>query len=77
MKDSPISGEAPLNRVQTEAAQNLDSSQRDGKSPQYSYLGNPMDRGSWWATVHRVTRVGPDLVTKPPPALTHKLHFRL
>ena len=22
---------------------------------QYSCLGNPMDRGSWWATVHGVT----------------------
>ena len=21
---------------------------------QYSSLGNPMDRGTWWATVHRV-----------------------
>ena len=21
---------------------------------QYSYLGNPMDRGAWWATGHRV-----------------------
>ena len=29
-------------------------------------LGNPMDRGAWWATVHRVTRVGHSLVTKPP-----------
>ena len=23
---------------------------------QYSCLGNPMDRGAWWATVHRVTK---------------------
>ena len=23
---------------------------------QYSCLDNPMDRGAWWATVHRVTR---------------------
>ena len=22
---------------------------------QYSCLGNPMDRGAWWATVHGVT----------------------
>ena len=22
---------------------------------QYSCLGNPMDRGAWWATVHEVT----------------------
>ena len=31
---------------------------------QYSCLGNPMDGGAWWATVHGVTRH--DLVTKPP-----------
>ena len=23
---------------------------------QYSRLGNPMDRGVWWATVHRVAK---------------------
>ena len=23
---------------------------------QYSCLQNPMDRGAWWATVHRVTQ---------------------
>ena len=46
----------------------------NGNPLQDSYLGNPMDRGSWWATVHGVTRVGHDLVTKPLP---HKLHFRL
>ena len=23
---------------------------------QYSCLGNPMGRGAWWATVHRVTK---------------------
>ena len=35
-----------------------------GKSPgggngnplQYSCLGNPMNRGAWWATVHGVTK---------------------
>ena len=31
---------------------------------QYSCLGNPVDRGTWWATVQRVTRVGHNLVTK-------------
>ena len=25
-----------------------------------------MDRGGWWATVHRVTRVRHNLATKPP-----------
>ena len=24
----------------------------NGNTLQYSCLGNPMDRGSWWATVH-------------------------
>ena len=28
----------------------------NGSSFQYSYLENPMDRGAWWATVHRVTK---------------------
>ena len=33
-------------------------SPREGKgnSLQYSCLGNPRDRGDWWATVHRVTK---------------------
>ena len=35
----------------------------------YSCLGNPMNRGAWWATVHGVTRVRHNLATKPPPTL--------
>ena len=27
-----------------------------GNPLQYSCLGNPLDRGAWWATVHRVTK---------------------
>ena len=27
-----------------------------GNLLQYSFLENPMDRGAWWATVHRVTK---------------------
>ena len=34
---------------------------------QYSCLGNPTDRGAWWATVHGIIRAGFDLATKPPP----------
>ena len=26
---------------------------------QYSCLGNPLDRGAWWATVHEVVNSGP------------------
>ena len=28
-----------------------------GNPLQHSSLGNPMDRGAWWATVHRVTEL--------------------
>ena len=27
----------------------------NGNLLQYSCLGNPMDRGAWWATVHAAT----------------------
>ena len=37
----------------------------NGNLLQYSCLGNPVDRGSWWDTVHGVTRVRHNLVTKP------------
>ena len=32
----------------------------NGNPLHYSCLGNPMDRGAWWATVHGVKRVGYD-----------------
>ena len=43
----------------------------NGNPLQYSCLENSMDRGTWWATVHGVTTVGHDLVTKPPPPPPH------
>ena len=36
----------------------------------FSCLGNPRNRGAWWATVHRVSRVGQDIATKPPSPAT-------
>ena len=37
----------------------------NGNPLEYSCLENPMDRGAWWATVHRVIKeLGHDLVTK-------------
>ena len=37
----------------------------NGNPLQYSYLGNSMNRGNWWATVHGVSeRVRHNLVTK-------------
>ena len=43
----------------------MDSIPGSGKSPgegngnplQYSFLENPMERGAWWATYHRVAKV--------------------
>ena len=32
----------------------------NGSPFQYSCLGNPIERGAWWATVHGVTRVEHD-----------------
>ena len=45
-------------------AGDLDSVPGSGRSPgegngnplQYSCLGNPMDRGAWWAAVHEVEK---------------------
>ena len=42
-----------------------------GNPLQYSSLENPLDRGTWQATVHGVARVGHDLESKLP------LHFRV
>ena len=36
------------------------SGEGDGNPLQYSCLGNPMDRGAWWATVHGSQRIGYD-----------------
>ena len=38
----------------------------NGNPLQYSCLGNPMDRGAWWAIVCGVSRVRYDLAAKPP-----------
>ena len=39
----------------------------NGNPHKYSCLEKPMERGAWQATVHGVTRVRHNLVTKPPP----------
>ena len=45
------------------------SGRGNGNPLQYSCLGNPTNKGAWWATVHGVPRVRHNLVTKPPPNL--------
>ena len=45
-------------------AEGMGSIPGSGRSPgegnvnplQYSFLGNPMDKGSWWATAHGITK---------------------
>ena len=32
----------------------IENGKGNGNPFQYSCLGNPMDRGAWWATVHRI-----------------------
>ena len=67
----------PHSSVSKESACNagdLGSNLKSGRSPgkgnvnplQYSYLENPMDRGTLQAIVHEVAIVGHDLATKPP-----------
>jgi len=36
-------------------------------NPLQCCMGNPMDRGAWWAIVHEVARAGHNLATKPSP----------
>ena len=49
------------------------SGEGNGNLLQYSCLGNPMDRGTWWATVHEISKVGHKLETKPP--ITTIFHY--
>ena len=43
------------------------------KTLQYSCLGNPMDRGAWWAAIHGVVRVRHNLATKQQQQMMHKV----
>ena len=54
---------------------------RSGRSPggghgnplQYSCLENPMDRGAWWATVHKITQNRTQLRQSSIHECTHTL----
>ena len=43
--------------------------ERNGNPLQYSCLGNPMDRGAWWATVHGVEKESDTTSCLPPHCL--------
>ena len=47
-----------------------------GNPLQYSFPENPMDRGAWWATVHRVTKSQTQLEQLSMYARTIRQHFR-
>ena len=48
----------------------------NGNPLQYSCLRNPIDRGAWQTTVHGVTRVGYNLVTKLSHyIINHQMHM--
>ena len=42
----------------------------NGNPLQYSYLGNPMDRGAGWATVHGVSESGQDPAARQQQHMT-------
>ena len=46
----------------------------DGYPLQYSFLGNPMDREPWQATVHGLQRVGHGWVTNTFSSWHHHVH---
>ena len=43
----------------------------NGNLLEYSSLGNPMDRGTWCAILHGVTKIKHDLATKQHCSLSH------
>ena len=45
----------------------------NGNPLQYSCLGNPMDRGGWWARVHEVTKES-DMTEQLSTAKTQEFH---
>ena len=69
---------SPANAVDTGSIHGWGRSLGEGndKPPQYPCLGNHMNRGAWWATVHEVTRVSCDLTTKTINK-AYLLHARL
>ena len=61
LKNSPVMQETACSAGDTREASSLPGSGRspgvvNGNPLQYSCLKNPMDRGAWWATVHRVAK---------------------
>ena len=45
-----------MQKMQVRSLGGEDLLEKESNLLQYSCLGNPMDRGAWWATVHGVTK---------------------
>ena len=45
-----------MQEMQVQSLGREDPLEKEGNPLQYSCLENPMDRGSWWATVHGVIK---------------------
>ena len=43
----------------------------NGNPPHYSCLGNPMDGGAWWATIHRVAKSQTELNNQTTTTMAH------
>ena len=71
----------PANERDTSLIPGLERSPGEGNGNllQYSCLENPKDRGAWQATLHGVTKVGHNSVTKQQHTLAHTYftHFSL
>ena len=50
--------------------------ERNGNPLQYSCLGNPMDRGAWWATAHGVAKDS-DRLCNQTNNITSNLDFEI
>ena len=54
---SVVKSPLPRQKAQVQSLRQKDSPEEGNGNPlQYSCLGNPMDRGAWWAPVHEVTK---------------------
>jgi len=49
------------------------SAERNDNTLQYTCLENPMDRGAWWATVHKVIRIGHNWATNTFTFMENKI----
>ena len=73
--DGPVVNNLPASAGDAEDVSSIPGSGRspaegNGNPLQYSCLENPMDRGTWWATVHGVTKSQ----TRLKQLGTHRFH---